>query len=60
MKILVRQDKRGAKARKEILQKPFFLNILAATMRLLCFIPESGRFSPCFMLLKVVGPGGEE
>ena len=26
--------------------------------RLLCFIPESGRFSHCFMHLTAVGPGG--
>lgn len=30
---------------------------LSRGQRLLCFIPESGRFSHCFMLLTVVGPG---
>ena len=29
---------------------------LAPGQRLLCFIPESGRFSHCFMLLQVVAP----
>lgn len=33
---------------------------LSHGQRLLCFIPESGRFSHCFMLLKVVEPGREE
>jgi len=30
---------------------------LAAGQRLLCFIPESGRFSHCFVLMRVVAPG---
>jgi 3-oxoacyl-[acyl-carrier-protein] synthase III len=30
---------------------------LSHGQRLLCFIPESGRFSHCFMMLKVVAPG---
>ncbi|RJQ75981.1 MAG: StlD/DarB family beta-ketosynthase [Desulfobacteraceae bacterium] len=32
---------------------------LQAGQRLLCFIPESGRFAHCFMLLQVVEPGRE-
>jgi 3-oxoacyl-[acyl-carrier-protein] synthase III len=38
-----------------ILAELFKNGDLKAGQKLLCFIPESGRFAHCFMLLEVVG-----
>jgi 3-oxoacyl-[acyl-carrier-protein] synthase-3 len=40
-----------------ILADLFASGQLSPGQRLLCFIPESGRFAHCFMLLQVVAPG---
>ncbi|GAG11472.1 unnamed protein product, partial [marine sediment metagenome] len=45
----------GSAAIYIILEELFHSGRLRKGETLLCFIPESGRFSHCFMLLKVEG-----